>query len=268
MPQSLFNSATFWCVSCPDAGRLVNLQPQSRLLLGRDLSADIQLTDPAVTATHLSLLFDDQCIHFQTVGSQTVDLNGEPVLVGPLGLARDLQVGTSHWRLLLNTPPPGAKPLNPFGYVDLSNSYNRLSALTGIDRLDSDFSLKSIFGRIGEKRSDEGVENAFTVGTRQTTPLVGTVASHWPQPWLFLRFGGSALLIFIGSCLAVTQFKNELLIPGLLFVGSFTVPFGSLIFFWEMNAPQNVSLYQTIKLLFSSGLVSLLISVAGYPVSQ
>lgn len=257
-PNNLF---TFQCIDGPDAGRSVRIQPQTRLVLGRDSQADVQLADSDVVDKHISLLFDGQRIHFQTIGSQTVYLNGQPAIVGELGPAGDLQIGTSHWRLVVAPPPPGAKPLNPFGNVDLSDSYNRLSALTGVDRLDSDFSLKSIFGRVGEKRSDEDIENAFTVGTRQTTPLIGTIASHWPQPWLFLRFGGSALLIFIGLFLAVTQFKNELLIPGLLFVGSFAVPFGSLIFFWEMNAPQNVSLYQTIKLLFSGGLVSLLISL-------
>ena len=260
-------SATFQCVNGPDAGRSVILLPQTRLILGRSSHAAIPVADPAVGEEHLSLVFDGQRVHLQAMGSQRVDLNGQAVSVGELGPAGELRVGDSHWQMVLNGPEPNApKPdgpglVNPFTAARLANSYNRLSALTGVDTLDSDFSLKTIFGRVGEKRSDEDVENAFTVGTRQTTPVVGTIASHWPQPWLFIRFGGSALLVFVGLYVAVMQFQNELLIPGLLFVGSFAVPFSSLIFFWEMNAPQNVSLYQTIKLLFSGGLVSLLISL-------
>ncbi len=251
------NQFTLQCLSGPDAGQAVVLLPQTRLTLGRSPQASIPLVDPQAADEHLSILFDGQRVHVQTIGPQQVGLNGRTTDMGELGPAGDLRIGTSYWRLMV----PNAGPVNPLGRIDVANSVNRLSSLTGVDALDSDFSLKTIFAKTGEKRSDEDIESAFTVGTRQTTPAVGTIASHWPQPWLFLRFGGSALIIFVGLFVAVTQFQNELLIPGLLFIGSFAVPFASLIFFWEMNAPQNVSLYQTIKLLFSGGLMSLLISL-------
>lgn len=261
MNSPLNNQFALQCISGPDAGQSILLLPQARLTLGRSARANIPLSDPQTADLHLSLLFDGRRVHFQTVGAQEVELNNVPTTMGELGPAGDLRIGTSHWRLASAMPMPDAGPTGPFGNLDFSDSFNRLSSLTGVDALDSDFSLKTIFGKVGEKRTDEDIESAFTVGTRQTTPAVGTIASHWPQPWLFLRFGGSALVVFVGLFLAVTQFQNELLIPGLLFVGSFAVPFASLIFFWEMNAPQNVSLYQTIKLLFSGGLASLLISL-------
>lgn len=255
------------CVSGPDAGQSVVLLPQTRLVLGRSTQANVPLRDPQTAPEHVALLFDGQRIHFQTIGPHLVELNGLPTGIGELGPAGDLRIGTSVWRLAAVPPAPnvnnrpGPTPVNPFGGIDFSNPLNRLSSLTGVDALDSDFSLKTIFSRVGEKRSDVDVEHAFTVGTQETTPVVGTIASNWPQPWLFVRFGAGAILVFIGLLVAVAQFNNPLLIPGLLFVGSFAVPFASLIFFWEMNAPQNVSLYQTIKLLFSGGLVSLLLSL-------
>lgn len=261
MNSPLNHQFALQCVSGPDMGQSVILIPQARLTVGRSPQANISLTDSLAADEHLSLLFDGRRVYFQTIGSQLVELNGMPTTMGELGLAGDLRIGSSHWRLANAKPMPDAETDSPFGGLDFSNSFNRLSSLTGVDALDSDFSLRTIFAKVGEKRSDEDIESAFTVGTRQTTPAVGTIASHWPQPWLFLRFGGSALALFAGLFLAVVQFQNELLIPGLLFVGSFAVPFASLIFFWEMNAPQNVSLYQTIKLLFSGGLVSVLISL-------
>ncbi|MVM30888.1 PrsW family intramembrane metalloprotease [Spirosoma sp. HMF4905] len=251
----------FECVSGADTGRSAVLMPQVRLVIGRSPQSNIPLTDPQAANEHLSILFDGQHVYFQTMGTQLAELNGKMVSTGELSPAGDLRIGTSHWRLIFKNNPTSPSPANPFSGIDFSNSVNRISTLTGVDTLDSDFSLKTVFAKVSEKRSDEDIESAFTVGTRQTTPVVGTIASHWPQPWLFVRFGGSALLVFVGLYLAVTQFQNELLIPGLLFVGSFAVPFASLIFFWEMNAPQNVSLYQTIKLLFSGGLVSLMISL-------
>lgn len=261
MNSPLNSRFAFQCVSGPDTGQSVVLLPQTRLTLGRSARASVPLTDPQVADEHVSVLFDGQRVHFQTIGPQLVELNGMPTVLGELGPAGDLRIGTSHWRLANAAPLPGTAPANPLGGIDFSNPLNRLSSLTGVDALDSDFSLKTIFSKVGERRSDADVESAFTVGTRQTTPVLGTIAANWPQPWLFLRFGGSAILIFLGLYVAVAQFQNIVLIPGLLFVGSFAVPFASLIFFWEMNAPQNVSLYQTIKLLFSGGLVSLLLSL-------
>ncbi|GAB3959657.1 hypothetical protein GCM10028805_56180 [Spirosoma harenae] len=260
MTSALTQQPIFECISGPDLGRTVILRPQERLVAGRDPQANIPLVDPLAATQQLSILFDGQHVYFQTVGEEQVEVNGRLVTSGELTPATDLRIGSSHWRLRMR-PLTGPTAVNPFSGIDFSHSVHRISTLTGVDTLDSDFSLKTIFAKVGEKRSDEDIESAFTVGTRLTTPLVGTIVSNWPQPWLFVRFGGSALLVFIALYLAVNQFQNGLLIPGLLFVGSFAVPFASLIFFWEMNAPQNVSLYQTIKLLFSGGMVSLLISL-------
>ncbi|MBD2700222.1 PrsW family intramembrane metalloprotease [Spirosoma sp. BT702] len=261
MTPTLNRQPVFECISGPDEGRTAILLPQTRLVLGRNPESNIPLVDPQTAEQHLSILYDGQNVYFQTINGEPVELNGRNVTTGELNPAADLRIGSSHWRLRVKSDSTDSGSGNPFANLDFSSSVNRISTLTGVDTLDSDFSMKSIFAKIGEKRTDEDIENAFTVGTRATTPVVGTIASHWPQPWLFLRFGGSAILLFITLYVAVTQFRNELLIPGLLFVGSFAVPFASLIFFWEMNAPQNISLYQTIKLLFLGGMVSLLISL-------
>ncbi|GAB3990803.1 hypothetical protein GCM10028807_18730 [Spirosoma daeguense] len=258
MTSFLNRQPVFECISGPDEGRTAILLPDTRLILGRNPQANVPLADAQTADQHLSILFDGRSVYFQTIDGQTVTLNGRDVTTGELNPAADLRIGTSHWRVIARDNSSGP---SPFANIDFSNHVNRISTLTGVDTLDSDFSLKTIFGKAGEKRTDEDIENAFTVGTRQTTPVVGTIASNWPQPWLFLRFGGSALLLFVALFVAVVQFDNKLLIPGLLFVGSFAVPFASLIFFWEMNAPQNVSLYQTIKLLFLGGMVSLFISL-------
>lgn len=261
MNSPLNHQFALQCISGPDMGQSVILLPQARLIVGRSPQANIPLTDLLAASEHLLILFDGRRLHFRTIGPQVVELNGVPTTTGELEPGGNLRIGNSYWRLTNVMPMPDIEADGPFSGIDFSHSFNRLSSLTGVDALDSDFSLRTIFAKAGEKRSDEDIESAFTVGTRQTTPALGTIASNWPQPWLFLRFGGSALILFIGLFLAVVQFQNELLIPGLLFVGSFAVPFASLIFFWEMNAPQNVSLYQTIKLLFSGGLVSVLISL-------
>ncbi|GAB3250356.1 hypothetical protein GCM10027347_08080 [Larkinella harenae] len=243
------------CSAGPDAGKAIALTPYSRLLLGRGTQSVLPLIDPYVADQHLNLFFDGNRLQFYTIDNQYVRLNGAPAMTGDIGLNNDvLQIGTSLWHLSKANQPPAAD--NPY-----SDHYQRFSSFAGIDQLDKDFSLKSIFSRIGEKRTDDDIENAFTVGTRATTPPLESISVNWPQPWLFGRIAVASLLVFWGLYIAAAQFSNIIVIPGLLFVGAFAVPFACLIFFWEMNAPQNVSLYQTVKLLFTGGILSILISL-------
>ncbi|RRB04834.1 PrsW family glutamic-type intramembrane protease [Larkinella rosea] len=252
LPPDLF---IFQCYAGPDAGKTIALSPQLRLLLGSGNQSSYRLDDPYVADQHLNLLFDGTQIQFHTVDNQYIRLNGEPGMTGTVALGVDsLQIGTSLWRLAKSQQP--ASPENQF-----AEPYQRFSNFAGIDQLDKDFNLKSIFARIGEKRTDDDIEKAFTVGTRETTPPLSSIAATWPQPWLFGRMATASLLIFWGLYIGAAQFSNIIVIPGLLFIGAFAVPFACLIFFWEMNAPQNVSLYQTVKLLFTGGILSILISL-------
>lgn len=253
---------TFQCYAGPDAGKSIMLTPDLRLLLGRGNQSSYVLADPYVADQHLFVYFDGFRLRFQSVDNHQVGLNGVPLSAGELKLGTDsLQIGSSSWRLSKpnmrqQTQQSGAGPNGHF-----AEQIRRFSDLAGVEHLSADFNLKAIFSRIGEKRSDEDIENAFTVGTRSTTPSLSELAATWPQPWLFGRIAIAALLIFWGLYIGVYQFGNIIVIPGLLFVGAFAMPFACLIFFWEMNAPQNVSLYQTIKLLFTGGIVSILISL-------
>jgi RsiW-degrading membrane proteinase PrsW (M82 family) len=47
-------------------------------------------------------------------------------------------------------------------------------------------------------------------------------------------------------------------------VGSFAVPFALLIFFWETNAPRNISIYEISKMFFIGGAASLVITLFLY----
>lgn len=252
LPPDLF---IFQCYAGPDAGKTIALTPQLRLFLGSGSQNSYRLEDPYVADQHLSLFFDGTKVQFHTIDSQYIRLNGAPGMTGSVNLGIDsLQIGTSLWRLAKSHQ--SATSENQF-----TEPFQRFSNFAGIDQLDKDFNLKSIFARIGEKRTDDDIEKAFTVGTRETTPPLSNIAATWPQPWLFGRMATASLLIFWGLYIGAAQFSNIIVIPGLLFIGAFAVPFACLIFFWEMNAPQNVSLYQTVKLLFTGGILSILISL-------
>lgn len=260
LTASLSDLYSFQCYSGPDAGKSILLTPNLRLLLGTGNQSSFILNDPSVADQHLVVFFDGTRIRFESIGNHQLGLNGATVSTGELGTdSEDLQIGNSHWRLL--RPAPAGTPLPSESAKTIGNQFRRISTIAGVDSLDKDFNLKAIFSRIGEKRTDEDIENAFTVGTHSTTPALNVIAANWPQPWLFGRISVIALLVFWGLYVGVMQFGNIIVVPGLLFVGAFAVPFACLIFFWEMNAPQNVSLYQTVKLLFTGGILSILISL-------
>ena len=135
-----------------------------------------------------------------------------------------------------------------------------LTDLAGVEKLDG-FSLKDLFSEVFRKRSREELEEYFTVGTSSTTPPISEVDTRWPKPWVFFKMFLGALVAYILFLLGWNEFGNVNLIPGLIMVGSFAVPITTLIFFVEINARRNVSLYQVIRLLFIGGILSLILSL-------
>lgn len=135
-----------------------------------------------------------------------------------------------------------------------------LSAFAGVEKLDG-FSLKDLFSEVFRKHGREEIEEYFTVGTSRTTPAISEIETTWPKPWVFFKTFLGALVVYVLFLAAWNEFGNVNLIPGLIMVGSFAVPISTLIFFVEINARRNVSLYQVIRLLFMGGILSLILSL-------
>ncbi len=143
----------------------------------------------------------------------------------------------------------------------------RITRAAGVEKLEG-FSFSEMFSEVFKKHSENEVEEYFTVGTSLTTPTIQEVDTRWPQPWVFFRTFVGAMVVYFGFVIAWRQFQNPNLIPGLIIVGSFAIPFSTLIFFFESNARKNVSLYQVIRLLFLGGILSLIFSLILFEVSS
>ena len=141
-----------------------------------------------------------------------------------------------------------------------------VAKVAGVEQIKG-FSLKQMFSEVLKKHSEDEVEEYFTVGTPTTTPNIMDVDTNWPKPWVFFRMLCGALIVYLGFIQAWEEFKNINLIPGLIIVGSFVVPFSTLIFFFETNVRKNVSLYQVIRLVFLGGILSLIFSLFLFQVS-
>ena len=68
---------------------------------------------------------------------------------------------------------------------------------------------------------------------------------------------GLTLVLIVGY----RMFENPNLLPGLIFIGSFAVPFSTLIFFLEMNAPRNISIFVITTLVAIGGIASLIVAL-------
>ena len=116
---------------------------------------------------------------------------------------------------------------------------------------------KVLFTDVSKKHTTEEAEEIFIVGTRKTTPSVDEVSKDWPHPWLYSRVFLMFAIAFALLWVCCSMFQNPNALPGLIVVGSFTVPLTTLILFMELNAWRNVSLYEVIKTFLVGGCASL-----------
>lgn len=144
---------------------------------------------------------------------------------------------------------------------------DRISSAAGVQKL-AGFSLRDTFSEVFSRHSDEEVERYFSVGGPDTTPRLEQIDVRWPKPWVFFRTFVVALLAYGAFVGAWNQFGNVKLLPGIIFVGSFAIPFATLILFFELNVRRNISLYQIGRLVALGGAASILFSLLGYQVAS
>lgn len=175
--------------------------------------------------------------------------------------------GLEEWQPLhavLKLPPPvpvrGQPPTDHEKKSVVGGVVNRISDASGLERLEG-FSAKQLFSEVFQKHSPTEIEEHFASGTRTTTPRLESVPTAWPTPWAFFRILALSVLASIGFYWAIGRFENPILIPGWLFVGCFGIPFAVLVFFIEANVLRNVSSYRVFNLLVMGGILSLVISL-------
>ncbi|MFD1037488.1 PrsW family intramembrane metalloprotease [Virgibacillus byunsanensis] len=139
----------------------------------------------------------------------------------------------------------------------------RINAMVG-EQGNIDLNLRDVFSSVFKKHTKEEGETLFIAGTVMTTPAESEISTSWPKPWLFSRVFIVLAITYILLSISTYTFHNMNALPGVLMVGSFAVPISLLIFFWEMNAPRNISVYEIAKMFFIGGASSLVITLLLY----
>lgn len=183
-----------------------------------------------------------------------VKINGNIISKSILHPTDVLRIGNSIWKQLYQQHSGDQVRTT-------TNSIRQhFTTLIGLEEL-KDFKLKDIFSQVFKKHSLIQMEDQLVTGTTSHTPALTDIETGWAKPWLFSRMLLISVAISVLLIIGFRTFENPNLIPGLIFIGSFAVPVSTLIFFLEMNAPRNISIFMVMALAFLGGVTSLFIAL-------
>lgn len=239
------------CLSGPDFGKTYWVGPTA-VVLGK--TGGFATEDPGVADQHLQLAWRGNLLEARGLAGQTLTIDGAPVAEAHLVQGQRFQIGSSIWQVGRLTVHVGEL---------IQSLGDRLNRFASLDKLEG-FSLGEMFSEVFKKRTPEEIDDYFLVGTYRTTPPIQDVQTGWPKPWLFLRVLLFIGIVYVGFLVALHEFGNPRLIPGLIMVGSIAVPAAVLILFFELNTPRNVSLRHLIMLFSGGGVVSLFVALIGF----
>ncbi len=169
-----------------------------------------------------------------------------------------------------NADNPGKNQVNQPGTVaaigsTIKNEYNNFSDYVGADR-NIKLKFSDLFSDVFKKHNKEERDKIFMAGLAGDKTVNIPEASSWPKPWLYSKFFTILVSTYLLLYVAAEMFGNFNMVPGLIFVGAFAIPFTFIVFFWEMNLLRNISFYDLLVIFFIGGVLSLLMTLMLYQV--
>ena len=125
-----------------------------------------------------------------------------------------------------------------------------------------------MFQRVFLTHGTDEVEAQFGVGLPATTPPLGSVHARVARPWFFTRALLFLGLAFVAVLVSYRATGNPVLVPALVFTGSFAAPIAVAIFFFECNLPANVSLYAVLRMFTWGGLLGIVLSLILFRIDE
>jgi RsiW-degrading membrane proteinase PrsW (M82 family) len=178
----------------------------------------------------------------------------------------EIMAETGRWPSM---PSPAPDPTHnareagrqPVDYIaSIQNVSDKITGQLGLEKIEG-FSLSTFFSEAFRKHDPDEVEHLLSVGTQATTPPLAAAMSVMPNPWIFFRVLSGTVITYLIFLFAWHKFNNPNLIPGLIIMGSFAVPFSVLILFFELNTPKNISIVKLVQLVVAGGALSLLLTL-------
>lgn len=118
--------------------------------------------------------------------------------------------------------------------------------------------LKDVFSDVFKKHAKGDGERVFLAGTSATTPGPNEMLRTWKKPWVFARVFAGGFVFLALLYIMIRQGYGMFAITPFVFFGAALVPLTVLLFFWEMNVPRNIPIYEVLMMFLIGGVISLL----------
>lgn len=145
----------------------------------------------------------------------------------------------------------------------LDDATKEMNEWTGENKV-VEIHLFSMFSEVFKHHDSDDAESLFIVGTKETTPSLEAVSTTPVKPWLFSRVFALLGASFVLLALLFLGFRSNNAVPGMIFIGSLTVPFSLMIMFFEINVFRNISVYQLMAVFLVGGILSLVATMILY----
>lgn len=144
-----------------------------------------------------------------------------------------------------------------------SIKHNAQEAIRSTFKLDNleGFSFSRFMRQVFKRHKWEEIEEYMSIGTPHNIPPLNEVQPIWPAPWLFVRmiaFTVILYLILVNYGVRLIGLYNAL--SPILVVGVVGIPFATLLFFWEVNIPKNISMLSLLRIVLISGFASIAVT--------
>lgn len=121
---------------------------------------------------------------------------------------------------------------------------------------------KDIFSESFRKHDQSDIDRAMRVGTTLRQVPESQMLQRWHRPWLWwvlAKYGvGLVIVLYLvnDALLTVLHFSASSLIHMVMIIPPIVIPFVIMIFMWELNVPQNISLLSLISYFLAGGIIS------------
>lgn len=155
-------------------------------------------------------------------------------------------------------------------YNEKNNASGQKKSETIFDRVNKfvdkqeehlDFKLSDLYIDVFKSHSFSEAENLFVSGTERTMTDLKSVKSDWPKPWLYSRVFIIMFAVTLMLQFGLNEMENANMVPGLMVIGSFTVPLSVVVFFMEVNVYRNISFMRVLLFFLVGGVASLVVTL-------
>lgn len=117
-----------------------------------------------------------------------------------------------------------------------------------------------IFSDVFKKHGRDAKSELMLRGIGKNIPSPDRMLRDWQKPWLFARIGLAGLLLSLLVFISCQIFASDGMMLVFCMLPAFVVPFALMIFYWEMNIPGNVSIYEALLMTLLGGILSLTVT--------